>query len=139
MVKTKLQENRDRASSWYANNKERTIARNRLRRTDNRKSLLEAAQNRARTKSLPIDITVEDIFIPGICPVLGIKLVRGKGRFIPSSPSLDRIDPSLGYIRGNVQVISSKANAMKSDASREQLLKFAEWVMATYIGSDNGY
>ena len=49
-----------------------------------------------------------------------------------NSPSIDRIDNDKGYIKGNVQVISHKANSMKFTASKEELLKFAEWVKVTY-------
>ena len=49
------------------------------------------------------------------------------GRF--NSPALDRIDNTKGYIRGNVWVISHRANQMKVDANIEELKLFAEWVM----------
>ena len=49
-----------------------------------------------------------------------------------NSPSLDRMDNSKGYVKGNVQVISHKANSMKFSASKDELLKFAEWVMRVY-------
>ena len=39
---------------------------------------------------------------------------------------------SLGYVRGNVTVMSMKANIMKGDATPEELLQFAEWVLRTY-------
>lgn len=122
----------ERAAKWYLGNKERAMEAKRLRREDTRKALLEAAQNRARTKGIALDIKYEDIHVPEVCPVLGIKLERGKGRFRPTSPSLDRIDPQLGYVKGNVQVISNKANTMKSNASKEELIAFAKWVLATH-------
>lgn len=138
MVTDKILESRRRASTWYTENKEKALARNKERRKDNRKVLLEAAQNRSRAKNIPIDITIDDIVIPEYCPALGIKLERGKGKFISASPSLDRINPALGYIKGNVQVISSKANAMKNDASKEHLLSFARWILNTYQEDCNG-
>lgn len=91
------------------------------------------AKTRARNQGKEFDITHEDIVIPENCPVLGIPLVRGKGSGgKPDSPSLDRIDNSKGYVKGNVIVLSHLANMMKSSASTEQLLKFAEWVFKTY-------
>ena len=53
---------------------------------------------------------------------------RGKKGAVPSSPSLDRIIPELGYVPGNVQVISHQANTMKSNATLKELKAFAAWV-----------
>ena len=66
--------------------------------------------------------------VPEFCPVLGIKLVpynNGSGFHI-DSPSLDRIKPELGYIKGNVRVISNRANLLKNNATVEELEKVLE-------------
>lgn len=88
----------------------------------------------ARKKKIPFDIVFEDIKYPSNCPVLGIPLFRNTGKHGPcaNSPSIDKIIPGLGYIKGNVQVISQRANVMKNDASPEELLRFAEWILKTY-------
>lgn len=99
----------------------------------------------ARARSLAKDfgyefnITVSDINIPKVCPVLGIELVThsGKSGGKDNSPALDRIDNTQGYVVGNVQVISQLANVMKSSANKEQLLMFAKWVMKTYPEESN--
>ena len=91
--------------------------------------LLQSAKRRAKAAGIPCTITAKDIFIPEVCPVFGWPLKKNEGKLADTSPSLDRIDPSLGYVPGNVQVISNKANVMKNNASREQLIKFAEWVL----------
>ncbi|MHB8563307.1 MAG: hypothetical protein ACYDDA_05035 [Acidiferrobacteraceae bacterium] len=62
-----------------------------------------------------------DIIIPKTCPLLGIALERKPGVQAGSTPSLDRIDSSLGYVKGNVWVISWRANHIKTDASLEEL------------------
>lgn len=68
---------------------------------------------------------------PKECPVFSKPFVgRGVG-FSPWSPSIDKIDPHKGYIRGNVQVISMLANAMKRNATPTQLRQFAKWVLNT--------
>lgn len=100
-------------------------------------NILRSLKHRAKRRGLAFSLDKKDIVIPEFCPVLGIRLQShtGKGhggKF--DSPSVDRIDNALGYVKGNVQVISQLANAMKSEANPEQLLKFAEWVMSTYGG-----
>ena len=73
-----------------------------------------SAKKRAIDSQVPFDISPDDIVIPEFCPIFGIRLEINRGRgFQPSSPSLDRIIPSLGYIKGNIQVISYRANELK--------------------------
>ena len=43
-----------------------------------------------------------------------------------NSPSLDKIVPELGYVPGNITIVSSKANRLKSQQSPEELLAFAQ-------------
>jgi hypothetical protein len=63
---------------------------------------------------------MQAIVIPSVCPVLGIPIVLGEQRS-ENSPSLDRITPELGYVPGNVRVISDKANRLKGDRTLSQL------------------
>lgn len=66
---------------------------------------------------------------PTKCPVFDVEFVERGSGFSNWSPSIDKIDPKLGYVRGNIQVISMLANCMKRNASREQLEQFARWVL----------
>lgn len=96
------------------------------------------AKQRAIASGMMFDIEVEDIVIPEVCPVLGLPLKinnhsYGKGHGPNNySPSLDRIDNTKGYVKGNVQVISQLANKMKSDATIEQLQSFSLWISSTF-------
>lgn len=92
--------------------------------------MLQRARTRAKKNGIECSITLKDISIPEFCPVLGIKLVAhfGSSGGRPESPALDRIDNSKGYVSGNVQVLSHRANQMKADANIEELKKFAAWV-----------
>lgn len=73
---------------------------------------------------------MSDVIVPARCPVLGVELKVATGapcgQF--NSPSLDRMDNTLGYVPGNVAVISNRANKLKSDATAEELRKVADWV-----------
>lgn len=84
----------------------------------------------AKKRGLTFDIEVSDIVIPDACPLLGIPLSHGVGHSHAASPSLDRIDPSKGYVKGNVWVISSRANAIKNDATPDELERIAKAVRA---------
>jgi hypothetical protein len=63
-----------------------------------------------------------DISIPEMCPVFGTKLAYVEGRRTHSTPSLDRIDSSKGYIPGNVIVVSWRANDVKRTSTPEELI-----------------
>lgn len=91
-------------------------------------SLLNGARKRAGLYNLDFDLTPEDIIIPETCPILGLKLGIGKVGGSDNSPSLDRIDSTKGYVKGNVQVISKLANSMKNSADTETLKKFADYI-----------
>lgn len=89
---------------------------------DVRKVMMASIKCRAKKAGIEFNLDVEDFNIPTHCPVLGIELKRGKLRSCKSSsPSVDRIDPNKGYIKGNVWVISQKANCMKNDATLDEL------------------
>lgn len=79
-------------------------------------------------RNLEFSITVEDLEIVEFCPLLNIKLDYsvGNGRKNWNSVSIDRIDNSKGYIKGNVWIISKLANTMKNCASIDQLITFSE-------------
>jgi hypothetical protein len=91
--------------------------------------MVRNARNRAKLAGVPFDITKDDIIIPTHCPVLGIPLVHGKGRggSNDNSPSLDKIRPAEGYVRGNIIVISKRANRIKSDATIKELRDVASF------------
>jgi hypothetical protein len=92
------------------------------------KRLWWGAKRRARRGNLLFDITVEDIHVPTRCPILGIDLYVGTTGN-ENSPSLDRIIPTSGYVRGNIQVISHRANRLKNDATFEEIEKLYNWMM----------
>lgn len=93
------------------------------------KYLLSAAKQRAKLKGLPFNLEERDIIIPTHCPILGIELSRsGAGERTDISPSLDRLRPELGYVKGNISVISWRANWLKRHATSKELRAIADWM-----------
>lgn len=72
------------------------------------------------------NLTIDDIVIPTHCPYLDIELSTDPNdKDKPNYFTGDRIDSSKGLVKGNLQVISMKANKMKNKSTELELLKFA--------------
>lgn len=90
-----------------------------------------AAKARALKEGIPFSIEEEDIVIPKKCPILNIPLNlkipergdRGNNIRNYDSPSLDKIIPSLGYVKDNIWVISYRANTIKNNCTFEEIEK----------------
>ena len=94
-------------------------------------SAVGGAKTRAREKGIPFALTKEHVYsiLTDICPILGYEFIFiGNKQMSERSPSIDRINPKLGYVDGNVAIISVKANAIKSNASWEEIEKVAKWL-----------
>lgn len=91
----------------------------------------DGAKFRARKKGVPYNLTreyVRSLYVTH-CPALGIELVYGNSRCAAqNSAQLDRLKPELGYVDGNVRVISKRANLIKSDASVEEVGLIYRWL-----------
>jgi len=92
--------------------------------------MLQTARASANRRNLDFNITVDDIIIPTHCPLLGIELSVSQNGPSPNSPSLDRIDNKQGYIKGNVWVISQRANMIKSSATWQEIALVANGLRA---------
>lgn len=141
-----VEQGRTYARQYYADNREKILKRSRQRYAENpelrktkseyRKNwwkdvssdwdrykiyMVRRAKHRAKKLNLPFNITPDDVYIPEKCPIFGIPLKVAIGRHEDASPALDRIIPELGYVPGNIMVISQRANVLKRDASLEEL------------------
>jgi hypothetical protein len=84
--------------------------------------LLNVARQRCKRTGTEFCITESDLTMPTHCPLLGT-LLNTYAENVDVHPSIDRINPALGYVPGNVWIISHRANRIKSDASFEELIK----------------
>lgn len=98
--------------------------------------MINRARNRAKIKNIEFSLKTEDIIIPEYCPIMGIKLECGKGKSGGSknSPSIDKIDPTKGYTKENIRIISHLANMMKSCATKDELITFGNWIKSEFTG-----
>jgi hypothetical protein len=85
--------------------------------------MLSSARQRAKAQGVPFSLTEADIDLPMFCPILGTLLRVNEGLAGPDSPSLDKIDPALGYVPGNVVVVSQEANRLKDRMTPDEMIR----------------
>lgn len=98
----------------------------RLKQSNPLKYLLINVKARCKRNGIVFDITPADIEQVQTCPMFGIELdylsTKTKvGMMNDNAATLDRIDPKLGYVRGNVVVLSWRANKLKGDIKPEEM------------------
>lgn len=69
----------------------------------------------------------------GKCALSGRQLtfITGKG-IVDTNISIDRIDSSLGYVEGNLQLVCRQANIMKQRLSEQELSSWCADICTTY-------
>ena len=126
--------NADRVKQYYQQNKD-AIKEQRKGKDYLLREMLRNANYRAIRNHLPFDLTIEYMETIALdhCPVTGELLdwnlqfsVEGKSN--PMAPSLDKIVPSLGYIKGNVAIICNRMNTLKRDMTLKELNELIEYV-----------
>ena len=106
-----------RVKKWYAG------------LSDRERMLTWAKYRHKRYSDKPFDLVENDIEWPSRCPALGVELIYSSGnRTEPNRATLDRTDPSRGYEKGNVAVISRKANLIKNDGNSIEISSVARWL-----------
>lgn len=95
----------------------------------NLRKLLSQLRSSAKRRGIIFDIDICDLnelSFPLVCPILGIEL-GFFSKVCDNSYSIDRIDNSLGYIRGNLVVISFRANRLKNDSNLVEMNRLIEF------------
>lgn len=129
MTKKKQCQKEYRSTEWYKENHRRWEKEYRRRFPE--KSLYRSCRKRARREGIPFNIEESDIVIPDVCPVLNTPIVYGS-KDKNEWPSVDKVNPLRGYTKGNVCVISYRANRMKSNMRIEDVRR-----MLTLMESHN--
>lgn len=93
-----------------------------------------AAKSRAKKRGIKFDLKLSDLGLPTHCAVTGIKFEM-TGSFRDGNifvPSLDRIDPALGYTTGNVRVVCHGYNLAKHTGTDSDVLKLARALVKAF-------
>lgn len=123
--KTTINEKRKEKMKVNSEHRNKILEQKRKSHKNNlERALLNRAKARAIKWNLEFNITIEDIIIPKKCPILNIDIIPGSKGDYMNTPSLDRINNNLGYVKENIAVISMLANSMKNAASIELLNTF---------------
>jgi len=136
---TYYERNKEKFAQRYQANRDKVLDDYYVRKGQSPWSIMcTEAKRRARKHGWEFDITPDDIKAvwKDTCPVLGLRMMhqRGGGVNNDHSPSLDRIDSKKGYVKGNIAVISRRANQIKSNGDALEHYMVAEW-MERELGS----
>lgn len=93
--------------------------------------MIRRIRHRCKKAGIEFRLKLSDIHIPECCPVLGHRFILDAiGYRDEYSPSLDRIDRTLGYLPGNVIVVSCRVNRIKNDSTLDELVAIASFYTA---------
>jgi hypothetical protein len=127
--------NLDKLHAYERSPERRASSRVRLkkkRQEDPCRFIYYSAKYRSKVSGILFDITKQDVadIYPsdGRCPILGMPLVTNTETTQDDSPSLDRIIPDKGYVKGNIIVISHRANRIKNNATVAELERIVSFL-----------
>lgn len=94
-------------------------------------TLFDNAKRRAKEKNIEFTIAKEDIILPEYCPVFPwVKLEKSEGKYQSAkSYTVDRIDPTKGYTKNNIAIISWRANELKCDGKFYEIRAIYEYML----------
>jgi hypothetical protein len=107
--------------SWLRvlqNRKQQTARRRALVKADRKYwlyRLLVQTRGRCARGGILFSLAQDDVELPDTCPITKRALLYVSDRRDNDGPSLDRIIPALGYVRGNVRILSRRANRIRQD------------------------
>ena len=131
---------KDYRAAYYVANREKWVDYSKSwaqkqRQTPERyaRMMLTWTRTRARRKGIEFDLTSQfltELLLAGHCAVTGLpfdveRSGDGKKGMKPFAPSVDRIDPKLGYVKSNVRIVCYIYNCAKSEFHDEDVMTMA--------------
>jgi hypothetical protein len=95
------------------------------------KTLYNRLKSSAKSRNIEFKLSITDLYdlsFPITCPILGIPMKFNRGVPQDDSYSIDRVDSSKGYIADNIRVISYRANRLKSDGTKTEIIKLSDYI-----------
>jgi hypothetical protein len=123
----------------YSNNRRRAYVRARSEFLDCMRMAFHVRRRQCEAKGIVFEITpeyVKDVYEmqDGLCALTGRKLLWGQGGWHRDTLSVDRIEASLGYVEGNIRLVTYQANRARGEFTDGQFLQFCQDVIATLSG-----
>jgi hypothetical protein len=102
------------------------------------KFMCQKAKDRAKRKNLPFNLTID--FLEQLyneqnkrCAISGILLnfetIGINGKIAADSPSIDKITPEIGYVKGNVRLVSYQVNCALLNYGDANLFSLIEHII----------
>ena len=94
------------------------------------RTIYNRLKSSANKRNIEFNLTLPELnnlSFPITCPILGIPLQYNRGEALDNSYSVDRIDSTKGYSINNIEVISLRANKLKSNATMQEIQLLAEY------------
>jgi hypothetical protein len=132
------EEAKRRPSRRDARNKQGPVLRLRERQTYPWSRLIYGAKNRSKKSNIEFDLTFDwgrDRWT-GACEITGIPFRHGSKNPTPFSPSIDRIDPKLGYTKENCRFILFGVNSLKLNGTDSDVMLIARAILKSYFSSE---
>ena len=124
---------------YYLNNKQQLLAKHRERNKASPRYALTSILALARKRA---EVSIDQTHLlelydqqEGLCALSGVRMTWATGSASPTSISVDRIDPTKGYVEGNVRLVCMAVNAFRSTMDDAGLLKFAKALVANMEAS----
>lgn len=101
---------------------------------DRDKQAISKRRYQARKLGIPFTLTYEQIGpAPEECPCCGVVMQRSnKPGHNAIGPTLERLDPRLGYVEGNVIWLCGSCNTTKSNHGIAELYRVADFFWNEY-------